>query len=242
MAKIHAMLQGKGGVSKSTCCVTLEQYCRHKEKQTHCIDTDPVNATFSGYKALNVTRLELLDDQKRINARNFDELIQIIDGTECDLIIDNGAASFVPMTHYLISNQVPALIREMGHELVIHTVVTGGQALVDTVSGFGQLASQFPKEADFVVWENPYWGPVTHNGKPFEGMKAYTDNKDRVKAIIRVPELAPDTFGLDYTEMLRQRLTFEEALADKDRSIMTRQRLKIIRENLYQQLDTAGII
>lgn len=242
MAKIHAMLQGKGGVSKSTCCTTLEQYCQHKGKRTLCIDTDPVNATFSGYKALNVTHLELLDDQKRINARNFDELIQIIASTDCDLIIDNGAASFVPMTHYLISNQVPALIQEMGHELVIHTVVTGGQALLDTVAGFGQLASQFPEEAEFVVWLNPYWGPVLHDGKTFEGMKAYTANKDRVKAIIRVPELAPDTFGLDYTEMLRERLTFAEALEDSTRSIMTRQRLKIIRDKLYQQLDTAGIL
>lgn len=93
-----------------------------------------------------------------------------------------------------------------------------------------------------MVWLNPYWGPVLHDGKTFEGMKAYTANKDRVKAIIRVPELAPDTFGLDYTEMLRERLTFAEALEDSTRSIMTRQRLKIIRDKLYQQLDTAGIL
>lgn len=242
MAKIHAMLQGKGGVSKSTCCVTLKQYYQHKGVAAHCIDTDPVNATFSGYKAMEATRLHLLDDQKQINARNFDELIQIIDSTTCDLIIDNGASSFVPMSHYLITNQVPALIQEMNHELVIHTVVTGGQALIDTVSGFGQLASQFPKEAEFVVWLNPYWGAITHNGKAFEELKAYKDNKDRVKAIIRLPELAPDTFGTDYTDMMRERLTFDEALADKERSIMTRQRLRIIRDKQFQQLDAAGIL
>ena len=67
----------------------------------------------------------------------------------------------------------------MGHELVIHTVVTGGQALLDTVNGFAQLVSQFPEEALFIVWLNPYWGPIEHEGKRFEQMKAYTANKDR---------------------------------------------------------------
>jgi hypothetical protein len=245
MAKIHVMLQGKGGVSKTFCFSTLGQYYGHKNLLAHCIDTDPVNATLSGYKALNVVRLEIMNPQKQINARNFDHLIQMIATTDRDMIIDNGSSSFVPLTHYLITNQVPALIHEMGHELVIHTVVTGGQALIDTVSGFGQLASQFPKQtedADFVIWLNPYWGPIQHDGKTFEEMKAYKDNKGRIKALVKVPELDPDTFGRDVSDMLQSRQTFAEALADSERTIMTRQRLKLTQDKLFQQLDVAGIV
>jgi len=66
-------------------------------------------------------------------------------------------STFVPMSHYLISNQIPALLLNMGHELVIHTVITGSQVLLDTLNGFVQLIKQLPREVLFVVWLNPYW-------------------------------------------------------------------------------------
>ncbi len=241
MAKIHMVLQGKGGVGKSMISAMIGQYKTHKGQKPLCIDTDPVNSTFKGYKALDVRRLNIMDGDE-INSRNFDALVEMIASVENDVIIDNGATSFVPLSHYLISNQVPALLQDMGHELVVHTVITGGQALEDTVSGFTQLAAQFPAEALFVVWLNPYWGPIEHEGKGFEKMKAYTDNKERVSAIIQIPALKEETYGRDFSEMLQERRTFDEALADSALTIMTRQRLKIVKSQLFQQLDNAAVL
>ena len=241
MAKIHMVLQGKGGVGKSMISAMIGQYKTHKGQKPLCIDTDPVNSTFKGYKALDVRRLNIMDGDE-INSRNFDALVEMIASVENDVIIDNGATSFVPLSHYLISNQVPALLQDMGHELVVHTVITGGQALEDTVSGFTQLAAQFPAEALFVVWLNPYWGPIEHEGKGFEKMKAYTDNKERVSAIIQIPALKEETYGRDFSEMLQERRTFDEALADSALTIMTRQRLKILKSQLFQQLDNAVVL
>jgi hypothetical protein len=241
MAKIHIILQGKGGVGKSFIASTLAQY---KESQAHkplCIDTDPVNATFYGYKGLDVKQLKIMEADE-INPRSFDALVEMIASATDDVIIDNGASSFVPLSHFLISNQVPALLAEMGHELVVHTVITGGQALIDTVSGFSQIVSQFPSEALFVVWLNPYWGPIEHDGKSFEQMKAYTANKGRVSAIIQIPALKKETYGRDLSEMLQERLTFDEALALSSLTIMTRQRLKIIKGQLFGQLDNATVL
>ena len=241
MARIHMVLQGKGGVGKSLIAATIAQHKTGTGQPPLCIDTDPINATFEGYKALNVRRLNIMDGEE-INSRNFDALVEMIASAECDVIIDNGASSFVPLSHYLISNQVPALLQEMGHELIIHTVVTGGQALLDTTNGFFQLATQFPAECHFVVWLNPYWGPIEHDGKGFEQLKAYTANKGRVSAIIQIPALKEETYGLDFSEMLQARRTFDEAIADPALSIMTRQRLKIIKTQLFQQLDNAAAV
>jgi CobQ/CobB/MinD/ParA nucleotide binding domain len=241
MAKIHMILQGKGGVGKSVIAAMVAQYKVSKGQKPLCIDTDPVNATFVGYKALGVKRLEIMEAEE-INPRSFDSLIEMIATAKDDVIIDNGASSFVPLSHFLISNQVPALLVEMGHELVIHTVITGGQALLDTVSGFSQLATQFPAEALFVVWLNPYWGPIEHEGKSFEQMKAYTANKARVSAIVQIPNLKKETYGRDLSEMLQDRLTFDEALALGSLTIMTRQRLKIIKGQLFDQLDSATVL
>ncbi|WP_017166881.1 conjugal transfer protein TraL [Xanthomonas phaseoli] len=241
MAKIHITLQGKGGVGKSFIAVNTAQYKAHKGQKPTCVDTDPVNATFAGFQSLNVRRLEIMEGDE-INSRNFDALVEMIAPATDDVIIDNGASSFVPLSHYLISNQVPALLHEMGHQLIVHTSITGGQSLVDTMSGFAQVARQFPVETAVVVWLNPYWGPVEHEGKGFEQLKAYKDHKDRVSAIIQVPALKEETYGRDLTEMLQERLTFDEAIASPSRTIMARQRLKIIRDQLYAQLDNATVL
>ena len=241
MAKIHMILQGKGGVGKSVIAALLAQYKASKGHQTLCLDTDPVNATFHSYQALNVQQIALMENDE-IVPRRFDALVEIMAPSAHDVIIDNGASAFVPLTHYLISNHVPVLLADMGHELVLHTVVTGGQALLDTVNGFRQLASQFPAEALFVVWLNPYWGPIVHQGTPFEELKVYLDRRSRVAAIVHLPALKEATFGRDLSDMLQARLTFDEALAAPALTIMTRQRLKIVRGQLFGQLDQATVL
>jgi hypothetical protein len=240
--KINLILQGKGGVGKTMCAAMIAQYRTEQGHPPLCIDTDPVNATFSGYKALEVHRLDILEGDE-INTRKFDALIELVAKSSAeDAIIDNGASSFVPLSHYLISNRVPKLLQGMGHDLIIHTVITGGQALLDTVSGFAQLATQFPAECRFVVWLNPYWGPIEHDGKTFEQMKAYTTSKGRVAAIVKIPDLKDETFGRDFSDMLQQRLTFDQALALDALTIMTRQRLAIVKQEMFQQLEIALVV
>lgn len=241
MAKIHMTLQGKGGVGKSLISTITAQYKIHNHITPLCIDTDPVNDTFHGFKKLAVKRLEIMQKDE-INARCFDTLIEMIAETKSDVIIDNGASSFVPLSHYLVTNEVPSLLKDMRHELLIHTIITGGQALVDTVSGFSQLIRQFSKEAQFIVWLNPYWGDISAEGKSFEQMKAYKDNLERVSAVIYMPVLKQETYGRDISDMLQERLTFDEAIASPDKTIMTRQRLKIIKDTLFNQLDKAVVI
>lgn len=241
MITVHMILQGKGGVGKSMIASVIAQYKQSKGQDPLCIDTDPVNATFERYKALNVKHLNIMEGDE-INSRCFDELMELITASDSDIVIDNGASSFVPLSSYLISNQVPTLLRELGFHLVVHSVVTGGQAQDDTVNGFRQLATQFPEDADFVVWLNPYWGPIEHKGQGFEKMKAFVDNKERVTAIIQVPDLKKETYGQDFREMLNDKKTFSEALANADLPIMSRQRLKIIQKQVFDQLDNAAVL
>ena len=241
MAKIHMILQGKGGVGKSFVATTIAQYKMYKGQTPLCIDTDPINATFAGYKAIDVKLLNIMDGNE-ITQRNFDELIELIAPSTDDIIIDNGSSSFVPMSHYLLSHEVPKLFSDMGHELMIHTVITGGQALIDTVNGFSHLISQFSDHASFTVWLNPFWGPVNHEGKSFDQMKVYNDHKERIAAIINLPTLTQATFGRDLSDMLQERLTFQEAIVSPKRFIMTRQRLKMTQKQIFGELDKAMVI
>ena len=63
---------------------------------------------------------------------------------------------------------------------MVHTIVTDGQALVDTLHGAAQLVKQL-EDARFVVWLNPFWGPVADNGRTFEQMNLYEPLKNGLK-------------------------------------------------------------
>ena len=240
--KVHMTLQGKGGVSKSMITAVLGQYKEEKGSLEFCADTDPVNATLAAYEGLNVRRLEIMEGDE-VNARNFDQLIEWIAVAKLDVVVDNGASSFIPLCSYLIDNQIPSLLNEMGHELIVHVVITGGQAYDDTVNGFVALVTQMPAQTKFVVWLNPFWGPVAGtDGVKFEDSEEYRAHKKRISAIVQVPNLKADTYGRDFSDMLQEHMTFNEAIANGNLSIMTRQRLKIVKEQFYTQLDNLAVI
>lgn len=67
-------------------------------------------------------------------------------------------------------------------------------------------------------------------------MKAYIDNKHRVTAIIRLPKLTENTYGKDINTMMKQHLTFEEAVQSDIFYLMSKQRIKIVERNIYEQL------
>ncbi|MDR4466043.1 MAG: conjugal transfer protein TraL [Nitrospira sp.] len=241
MAHIHLVLQGKGGVGKSMIASFIAQYKLSKGKLPLCLDTDPVNASFEAYKSLKVQRLTIMQGDE-IDPRSFDHLIELVAKTNVEVVIDNGASTFIPLSAYLLTNHIPNLLRDMGHQLVVHTVVTGGQAASDTINGFAQLVKQFPADVQFIVWLNPYWGPIELKGKTFEDMKAYLEHKDRVSAIIRLPDLKKETFGRDLSTMLQNHLTFDEAMASPAIMIMERQRLSIIKKQLFEQFSGIPVL
>ena len=80
------------------------------------------------------------------------------------------------------------------------------------------------------------------DGKRFEEMKTYLDNKHRVSAIIRIPNYKADTFGKDLSEILQSKLTFSEALESKSLPIMVRQRLNIIRKQLFTNIENVAAV
>jgi len=243
MATIHMVLQGKGGVGKSMLAAMLAQFKIFNKQKPVCFDTDPVNRTFERYKSLNVQGLDVMEGTK-VNARNFDRLIEQISDVTDDVIIDNGASTFIPLSAYLISNGIPELLQDMGHRLFVHTVITGGQAMPDTLGGFDALVNQFPPESLFVVWLNPYWGKVENKGMGFEEMKLYKDNAEKVIKIVTLPEFEPDTFGHDLSNMLKARRTFDEVIDDLSLGAVVRNRFKIMQRQIFGELgkDSAQVL
>jgi hypothetical protein len=234
---IHLTLQGKGGVGKSLVAAVLAQYLKNAGRDVRCIDTDPVNRTFAQYAALAADRLHLRDEHNRIDQRSFDSLMErflLEDGAT--FVVDNGASTFLPLWHYPLENNALDYLRDRGRKIYVHTVITGGQALIDTLNGFHELA-QTSQDRNIVVWVNEYFGKVEADGKKLSDMAAFRENAEKICGAVVFAKRNQDTFGRDLEEMISAKLTFNEATAQSKLPIMAKQRLKVVQRDLFEQLE-----
>ena len=238
---VHLILQGKGGVGKSFVSSILAQYYREKQKAVHCFDTDPINATLAQYAELGAEHLNVL---KRgvINEKEFDTIVETVCRGEGVFVIDTGATTFVPMWNYILENEILRFLDEHSRQVYVHSVVTGGQAMTDTLNGFGEVAKT-TGQRNLVVWLNEYFGEVAGNdGKPFEELKVAQQHADKLVGSITIRERNANTFGDDVKQMLERRLTFDSAIKSEEFSLVSKQRLAIVKRDLFDQLDRLGLV
>ncbi len=95
---VHFILQGKGGIGKSFVSTIIAQFVKQQDPNVLCLDTDPINATFSSFPSLGVRSIVLLEKNNMINERRFDDMMEQILEADSNVVVDNGAASYVPMS------------------------------------------------------------------------------------------------------------------------------------------------
>ena len=241
MREVHLIVQGKGGVGKSLSSTILAQYLKAKAANdtVHCFDTDPVNKTFSRFKELKPEMVKILTENNTINTRVFDGLMEKIINEKGIGVVDNGAATFVPLMSYIAENHVDELLKDEKIRLVLHVPVTGGQDLRDCLSGLKQTAEGI--DAEIVVWLNEYKGEIkAPDGKGFSELPVYQEHKSKIIGMINMGLRNPDTYGKDIEVMVSNSLTFDEAI--RSFGIMERQRLKTVKRELYEQLDKIPLL
>ncbi len=234
--RVHVILQAKGGVGKSYVSAVVAQYYRSRQCTVRCFDTDPGNATFTQYKALDVEHIGDLIQGGVINQKRFDPLVEKLLNGDGVSVVDTGASTFLPFWNYVLENEVLTLLENNGRQVYVHCVVTGGQAMKDTLNGLDRLA-QTTSEKSIVVWLNEFFGEVREGNRPFEQFKLAQDLAPKLVGSVLIRKLNPDTFEDDVQQMLRTRLTFEEAIVSDDFSLVSKQRLQIVRRELFEQMD-----
>jgi hypothetical protein len=238
---VHLSLQGKGGVGKSLVASLLAQYFTHRKGMSvRCVDADPVNQTLAQYKGLAAEHLDLMREGS-VDQRAFDGLMETLLTESGTFIVDNGASTFIPLWNYMLENNAVALLKASGRRIFVHCVVTGGQALADTLSGFARLA-RTTGERNIVLWVNEYFGRVERDGRPLSELPVYTEHAASVVGSVAIPRRNQDTFGRDVEEVIAQKLTLQEAIDSANFPIMVRQRLRMVQRELFDQLDTLPFV
>lgn len=237
---VHFVMQGKGGVGKTTIASLLSQYLKDQDPQTLCIDADPVNASLSDFKALDPFFLPIVENGE-VNQRIFDELVEKIAETPHDVVIDSGASTFLPLTEYLSNGPVYSILRSIKRRPVFHTVIAGGPSQLHTLQGLNTLLETAPEDADIVLWINEYHGfgkVLDRDGNPdWENIQIIKANKDRFRAVICLPTLNAQTYGEDFREVMTKGMTFEEATKPGSGfKLMAQARLREIWNRLKEEI------
>ena len=240
MKQAHFIVQGKGGVGKSLIASMLAQYLTDFSGSViSCFDTDPVNPTFSRYQALNVETINILNEQNNINKREFDTLVERLADDSVEIaVIDNGAATFIPLMSYIFENSLLELLNDSGIEVVFHIPLYGGDALEDTIQGLMSILEQL-NASKVIVWLNHNQNLIAFDGgHHFHELGIYKKNTHRILGTVELKQRNAETFGVDIKEMTQRHLTVAEvkANADKRWKLTEIQRINLFYKDICEQL------
>ena len=239
MASIFVTLQGKGGVGKSYLTAAFAQWASHRGIAIAGVDTDSLNPTFAQYRALGAMHITLSHDFV-IDARALDRLMAAIEAVDDAtwVIVDVGSNGYETLLAYERDNGWFALLAELGHRVVVNTVVAGGPDAEETLRGLSRLLDA--TEVPLLLWLNAHLGPLEAHGQPVLASEVLVDAGARILGTVLLQARTPATFGVDVEAMLRARLTFDEAIARAQ--LMPRHRLARVRDDIYRQLDAIGLL
>lgn len=233
MNKVHFVLQAKGGIGKSLVSSLLAQF--FKSENLLVIDIDQENPTLSQYQTIGAERLNVMDNNHSIDPTLFDKLMVKIIEHDGDVVVDTGANTFSALLSYAIQNLSFDLIRDHGKDLIIHTIIGGGDTMFDTANGFADIANYV--DSNIVLWLNEHFGPLeSSTGIKIENAKVYRENAHKLIGTLRLKKRSID-FDKTINKMASLRLTFDEVEVSDKFDLAERNRLKnIVRKDIFGQL------
>src|ERR1051325_60006 len=92
---VHLVLQGKGGIGKSVVASWLAEFLPLRGQKASAIDADPVNRSFSQYKALGAEKLDLMNQDGLIERSRYDHLLDRFATENTTFVVDSGAHGFL---------------------------------------------------------------------------------------------------------------------------------------------------
>ena len=234
MKLCNLILMSKGGVGKSFISWVIAQYGFTKGYNMYCADTDPGNPTFAGYSALKVEYIDIVSRGMQIDRARFDDLVEKVAEHEGYSVIDTGSTTFFPLMSYMPEARTFDTLKNEGVCVVIHVPLVGGSAVKETLAALEKVLEC--TDVQVVIWLNGNFGIVELNGMPITETQLYKKFQDRVLGIVNVKPRAADTFGIDFSTLLGNKLTFGE-IANHKFKLAQKQRFAEVRRELFEQLD-----
>lgn len=211
---LHLVIQAKGGVGKTFIASMMLQFLRERDENIQAFDVDPTNNTLSCFKSLNVSYLNLLENKRNVDVNDFDKLFDFIQSSDCDVLVDSGSSSFVPLYSFFTKDRADEIFTQIGYNLILHVPIIAGESRDDCIMRLEKMINEIPN-AYFVVWLNDFFGEVfdvssSIDPHSFEELDVFKNNKDRIKAVITVKKQPEDGNGKLFRQIISNFWTFDD--------------------------------
>jgi hypothetical protein len=237
MKKIYVISQGKGGVGKTTISTILSSYLMLDEsRKIRIIDTDGVNLTLSGYRALNAEEKNILgEDYQTADLKKIDTFFSdLLENDEDEtIVIDLGASSFLPIRSHIFQNQIHEML-----DITFILPICGGDSENTTMLGINDTLSDFGSDCSYLVVQNERDGKLRFSGSKLE--KKLLELNEKYLGDITLPAIS-GILKDDYQVVTSKKLIFQEIEKSPDLKILSRKRLEIFYRNFFKQLESKGI-
>jgi anion-transporting ArsA/GET3 family ATPase len=219
--RLILILNGKGGVGKSFFAVNLVQYLKDRQIEHAAFDSDDENSTLKRFHP-EAEFINVNDPQE------IDNMVRALSETDV-VAVDCRAASTRIFLDYFKEMRLSEVLEGMAARLTIACPVNHE---MDGIYQIQKLATAVGDGADFLIIRNEVHG---------EGFDLFDKSRARQKLMneLNAKEIIVHKMQKWLVEGLQKnKMTVTAAKADKEFSIMDRQRLIVWQREFYEQLDS----
>lgn len=238
-------MQPKGGAGKSFSSVHLIQFLREKGRSVMALDLDSSNNTLEQFKGLEAVALDIqIDDNKhRVDPLKFDAILEnIVEADASDVVMDVGASVSGPFSAHIEEIDFFAMAEELELYPILHVPVSGGQGLLDNLTGLRSLHGLVGDNAKFVIWANRFFGDLEMNGIPLDKSNLVKSMKGSILGIVNIPRWKSETVHADVETMMRSKLTYDEMMESEEFGVFTKSRLKKVKAEFFANIEASGFL
>ena len=171
MRTTNFIIESVGGNGKGLISSILET---HLQKKHH----DNLGA--------DIHKLDLFIAQGQIEVVTLNNAIASSALSYGDIVVDVGASNLDNTLQLIAQGEVQELLQGSSIKTFIHVLITGGEYQHETLNGLLQICKSIPPNAKIIIWLNEQFGQIKADGKTFEELKLYINNRDKIGGIIRI--------------------------------------------------------
>lgn len=131
-------------------------------------------------------KLDLFNARGQIDLIMFKQAIANSALSYGDIVVDVGASNLDAALQLIAQGEVQELLQRSSVKAFIHVLITGGEYQHETLNGLLQICKSIPPGAKIIVWLNEQFGQIEAEGKTFEELKLYINNRDKIAGIVRI--------------------------------------------------------
>ena len=171
MRTINFIIESVGEIGKGLIASILEKHLQNK---------------YQDNSGAAIHKFDLFNAQGQIDLIMFKQAIANSALSYGDIVVDVGASNLDAALQLIAQAEVQELLQSSSFKAFIHVLIAGGENQHETLNGLLQICKILPPGAKIIIWLNEQFGQIEAEGKSFEDIKLYINNRDKIDGIVRI--------------------------------------------------------